>query len=164
MRKVIVIGSPGSGKSVFSRKLREKTGLPIYYLDVIYHRPDGTFMPNDQFETEINKIMEKDCWIIDGNYGSRSIESRLEKCDTVFLLDYPVDVCIEGARSRIGNNREDYPWAEEDFKDDFEQWIRDFPITRLPKIYELLEKYRDIREIRVFRSREEADDYLKEFS
>lgn len=35
MLKVIVIGSPGAGKSAFARKLRKATGLPLYYLDMI---------------------------------------------------------------------------------------------------------------------------------
>ena len=38
MLKVIVIGSPGAGKSTFSRKLRERTNLPLFYLDMIWHK------------------------------------------------------------------------------------------------------------------------------
>ncbi|MEY8605912.1 hypothetical protein [Muribaculum intestinale] len=32
MKKVIIIGCPGAGKSTFARKLSAKTGLPLYYL------------------------------------------------------------------------------------------------------------------------------------
>ncbi len=39
MKRVIVIGSPGAGKSTFSRRLRQKTGLPLYYLDQISLHP-----------------------------------------------------------------------------------------------------------------------------
>ena len=42
MKKVIVIGSPGAGKSTFARKLKEKTGLPLWYLDMIWHKTDKT--------------------------------------------------------------------------------------------------------------------------
>ena len=42
MKKVIVIGSPGAGKSTFARKLRDKTDLPLYYLDMLWHRADKT--------------------------------------------------------------------------------------------------------------------------
>lgn len=42
MKKVIVIGSPGAGKSVFSKKLSKITNLPLYHLDMIYHKKDGT--------------------------------------------------------------------------------------------------------------------------
>ena len=101
MKKVIVIGSPGAGKSTFSRKLRDKTGLPLFYLDMIWHKPDKTNITREEFHEKLEEIMEKDAWIIDGNY-QRTLEIRLQTCDTVFFLDYPVEVCLEGASSRIG--------------------------------------------------------------
>ena len=48
MKKVIVIGSPGAGKSTFSRKLRDKTGLPLFYLDMIWHKPDKTNITREE--------------------------------------------------------------------------------------------------------------------
>lgn len=54
------------------------------------------------------------------------------------------------------------PWTETEFDEDFRQWILDFPRDQLPEIYELLEKYRDGKEIIVFRTREEADAYMRD--
>ena len=48
-KKVIIIGSPGSGKSTFARKLRDITGLPLHYLDMIWHRPDKTTVSKEEF-------------------------------------------------------------------------------------------------------------------
>lgn len=45
MKRVLVIGCPGAGKSTFARWLRDATGLPLYYLDRIWHRPDKTNIP-----------------------------------------------------------------------------------------------------------------------
>ena len=98
MEKVIVIGCPGAGKSVFSRKLRDRTGLPLYYLDMLWHKPDKTNVSSEQFDAGLKEIMEKDRWIIDGNY-LRTMERRIQMCDTVFLLDYPLEICLEGAKS-----------------------------------------------------------------
>lgn len=50
MEKVIIIGCPGAGKSTFARKLKEKTGLPLFYLDMIWHKPDGTNISRDEFD------------------------------------------------------------------------------------------------------------------
>ena len=120
MKKVIVIGCPGAGKSTFARKLRDKTGLPLYYLDMLWHKPDRTNVTREQFDTALSNIMENDEWIIDGNY-IRTLEMRIRACDTVFFLDFPVDVCLSGAKERIGKKREDMPWIEDKFDEEFEK-------------------------------------------
>lgn len=93
MKKVIVIGSPGAGKSTFCRSLQSITGLPLFYLDMIFHRPDKTTCPAEEFDEKLSQILEQDQWIIDGNYA-RTLAARLAQCDTVFWLDYPEDVCL----------------------------------------------------------------------
>lgn len=158
-KKIIVIGSPGAGKSTFARKLRDKTGLPLYCLDMIWHKPDKTNVTVEEFDARLSEILDKDEWIIDGNY-SRTLEMRMQKCDTIFLLDFPLEVCLDGVRSRIGKKREDMPWIETEFDEEFRQWIINFPSQKLPQIYSLLEKYKDSAEIIIFKSRAEADEYI----
>lgn len=159
LRRVIVIGSSGSGKSTFARRLRDITGLPLYYLDMIWHKPDKTNISKEEFDKRLDEILSEDRWIIDGNY-QRTLEARLKKCDTVFLFDLPVEVSLAGAKARIGTKREDMPWTETELDDDFRQWIVDFPQKQLPEIYGLLEKYND-KNIVIFKSRQEAETYLK---
>lgn len=159
-KKVIVIGSPGAGKSTFSRKLRDLTGLPLYYLDMLWHRPDKTTSSRQEFDIQLKDILIRDRWIIDGNYN-RTLEMRLNYCDTVFLLDFPLDICLSGAESRIGKKREDLPWHEAEFDSEFRQFILDFPKESLPQIYELIEKYRKDKCVIIFKSREESEKYLK---
>lgn len=159
MKKVIVIGCPGSGKTTFAEKLNKLTGLPLYYLDAIWHKPDKTHIPREEFDRRISEIFATPVWIIDGNYN-RTIETRLQQCDTVFLFDLPAEVCIQGATDRLGKGRYDLPWIEKELDPEFETFIRDFSKTSLPKIYELLEKYKSKVQITVFKSREEADEYL----
>ena len=160
MLKIIVIGSPGAGKSTFARRLRKATGLPLYYLDLLWHKPDQTNITREEFDARLDEIVKRDKWIIDGNY-LRTLEIRLRECDTVFLMDYPLEVCLLGAESRIGKKREDLPWIETDFDEEFKRWIIDFSKDQLPVIYELLMKIQKNEEIVVFKSRKEADDYLK---
>lgn len=160
MKRIIVIGSPGAGKSTFARQLRDKTGLPLYYLDMIWHLPDRTNITREEFDQKLRDILKTDSWIIDGNYG-RTIEMRLKFCDTVFLLDYPLEVCLAGARDRVGKKREEIPWVEEELDEEFRQWIVDFPKEKLPQIYELLERYGERKEIHIFHSREDANRYLE---
>lgn len=162
MQKVIIIGMPGAGKSTLARALRDKTGLPLYYLDMLWHKPDRTNIAREEFDAALSALLALDRWIIDGNYN-RTLELRLKVCDTVFFLDYPLEICFAGAASRIGKPREDMPWIEECFDPDFQQYIRDFPNEQVPRIKELLAQYRDRFELHVFHSREECTAYLKTF-
>lgn len=158
-QKIIVIGSPGTGKSTFSRKLRDITSLPLYHLDMIKHKPDRTTAAKEEFDKRLSEILLTDKWIIDGNY-QRTIEMRLEKCDTVFLMDFPLEVCLAGAAARVGTKRDDLPWVEEEFYEEFRQWIVDFPNVALPHIYQMLEHYRD-KTVVIFKSRQETEKYLQ---
>ncbi|MDE6760905.1 MAG: adenylate kinase [Lachnospiraceae bacterium] len=162
MLKVIVIGCPGAGKSTFARKLRELTGLPLYYLDMLWHKPDQTNISREEFDVRLSEMMKEEKWIIDGNY-LRTLEMRLKECDTVFLLDYPLEICLSGAQERIGKRREDLPWLETELDEEFRQWILDFQKDQLPCIYGLLKQYQKDCHIVIFRSRKEADDYFKEY-
>ncbi len=155
----MIVGSGGAGKSTFSRKLRDLTELPLYHLDMIYHKSDKTTISKEEFDKELAKLVAKDAWIIDGNYN-RTLEVRMKECDTLFLLDFPVEVCLQGVRSRIGKPRVDMPWIETEEDAEFMQWIRDFSINGLPRIYELIEKYKNSIQVIIFRSREETDAFL----
>ena len=163
MQRVLVIGCPGAGKSTFARKLHELTGLPLIYLDMLWHKPDRTNYPQAEFDNALTAVLETDRWIIDGNY-QRTMEMRLKRCTTVFFLDYPLEVCLAGAEARIGTKRDDMPWVETEFDPEFRQWILDFSEDQIPRIHSLLLQYGDGRDIRWFRSRQEADDFLSALS
>ena len=160
MRKVIIIGCPGSGKTTFSRHLARITGLPLYHLDSIWHKLDRTNISKEDFVRRVEEIMTGDQWILDGNYGG-TMETRLRRCDTVFLLDYPLEICLQGVRDRIGKPRPEMPWIEEEMDPEFRAFIESFPQTKLPHIYALLRRYGDGRQVIVFKSRGEADVFLK---
>ena len=159
MKKIIVIGCPGSGKTTFAEKLRDKTGLPLYYLDAIWHKPDRTHISRDEYDALVAEILALDSWIIDGNY-SRTVERRIAACDTVFLFDLPVEVCLEGAVSRLGKKRSDMPWIDTELDPNLKIAIEEFGGKNLPAIYSLIDKYKDGKTVVVFKSREQADAFL----
>ena len=158
MERVIVIGCPGSGKSTFARALHEKTGLPLHYLDMMYWKPDRTTVEKAVFRTRLTELLTLDSWIIDGNYGS-TMEQRMAACDTVFFLDYGVEVCLDGVRARRGKPRPDMPWVEYGEDAEFLSFIKSYEQESRPQVLSLLERYRD-KDIFTFHSREEADAYL----
>ena len=161
MQKVIVIGCPGSGKTTFAQRLSQKVDLPLYYLDAIWHKPDKTHIPREEFDARMREILATDAWIVDGNY-SRTIESRIAACDTVFLFDLPTEVCLEGVISRIGKERCEMPWVETELDQEFKEQIENFPIKELPITYALLEKYKHGKTVVIFHDRVQADAFLEE--
>ena len=159
IKKAIVIGCPGSGKSTFSKKLSKITDLPLYHLDMIWHKKDKINVSREEFDNSLKNIMSKNTWIIDGNYA-RTLEVRIKECDTIFFLDIPTEICLKNVEKRIGTPRDDMPWIEEYFDEDFKKWIIDFPTRELTKIYSLLEHYKNSKNIIIFKSLEEVDAYL----
>ena len=158
MKKVIVIGCPGSGKSTFARTLHQKTGIPVYHLDMMYWNADKTAVEKSVFLERLSAVLQKERWIVDGNYSS-TMELRLSACDTVIFLDYPLDTCLEGIRARRGKPRADMPWIEEAEDAEFIEFVKRFGEKQRPQVLALLEKYSN-KSIFVFTKREEAEAFL----
>ena len=158
MKKIIVIGCPGSGKSTFSVALHEKTGIPLYHLDMMYWNSDRTTVEKSVFLERLFAVLEKDEWIVDGNYGS-TMERRMAACDTVIFLDYPPEVCIDGVRARRGKPRSDMPWIEVEEDVEFIEFIKKYHQESRPQVLKLLETYSH-KNIIVFTGREQAEIFL----
>lgn len=162
MKRVIIIGCPGSGKSTFARELHRLTGLPLHHLDMMYWNADRTTVPKDVFRTRLANVLESPEWIIDGNYGG-TLELRLQHCDTVFFLDLPTDVCINGIEVRKGKPRPDMPWIENGESDeDFLSFVKEYNKESRPRVLALLRQYAD-RRIVVFHSHDEIDEFCRSF-
>jgi len=94
MRKVLVIGSGGAGKSTFAATLSRRTGLPLIHLDSLYWRPGWIETSAAEWDQTIEHLLGRDTWIMDGNFG-RTLERRLAACDTVIFLDLPRLLCLQ---------------------------------------------------------------------
>ena len=159
MKKILVIGCPGSGKSTFARALNEITDIPLFHLDLMYWNADRTTAPKSVFLERLSDALAQSTWIIDGNYLS-TMEMRIKECDTVIFLDYHTDICLEGIRQRRGKPREDMPWIETEEDEEFVSFVRNFAENGRPKITELLDKYSD-KNVVTFKARREAEEFLK---
>ena len=95
MRRVLIVGSGGAGKSTVAVLLGARLQLPVIHLDAHYWHPGWVATPRDEWHAQVAELVERDAWVMDGNYGG-TMEQRLAACDTVVLLTCHV-WCVCGA-------------------------------------------------------------------
>ena len=110
------------------------------------------------FDKKLQEILETYRWIIDGYYP-RTLQHRLKFSDTVFFFDLPEDVCLEGAKKRLGAKREDNPVYETELNESLRERILTFRIFNTPYIEDLLDDFEG--KIIRFHSREEIENWLR---
>ena len=165
MERIMVIGCGGAGKSTLARKLGEKTGLPVVHLDQIWWEPgDWHHLEREEFDSRLEIEMDKPRWILDGNFN-RTIEPRMEKCDTVIYLDMSRFVCLKNWLGRViqnwGHARIDMAeGCSEWFDPDMAKWIWQFNGKNRKRYYALLEKLEGKRVI-ILRSRRQVEKFLE---
>ena len=158
MKKVLIIGSPGAGKSTFAKELAKRTGIPLHHLDLIWFHDNGDMESREIFDKKLQEILETERWIIDGYYP-RTLQHRLKFADTVFFFDLPEDVCLEGAKQRLGAKRDDNPVYETELNESLRERILTFKIFNTPYIENLLDDFEG--KIIRFHSREEIENWLR---
>ncbi len=157
-QKIIVLGCPGSGKSTFSGSLHDASGLPLIHLDNVWWKADRSHISREEFDRKLGEILQRDKWILDGDY-SRTYEVRFQACDTVFFLDYGLEECMNGIKKRVGKERRDIPWTEQELDPELVKQVENYDIENRPVVLGLIEKYSD-KNSYIFRSRAEADAWM----
>jgi len=165
MKRVCVVGCGGSGKSTFSQKLGEITGLPVFYLDVHFWQAGWVERKTDEWRSIINELLKEEQWIMDGSFnGTQDI--RFAKADTIIFLDLPRYRCMINAMKRviIYRNKRRIDMAEgcfERFDFDFYKWIWSYKKKYGKIVKERLRKLQYKKEIVILKNYKEMDKYLE---
>lgn len=165
MKRVLVIGSGGSGKSTFAAMLGKQRGIPVIHLDALYWQPGWVEPAKPDWQARVETLCQGEQWVMDGNY-SGTLAGRLRACDTVVFLDMPRLLCLwravwRGLRYR-GQVRPDMAegcpeqWPSLEFL----RWIWNYPEQSRPKVMALLETQGQGRHIVHLRSRREVRTFL----
>lgn len=99
MKRVLVIGPSCAGKSTLARRLADRIGLPLVHLDPLYWRAGWRETPKEEWAQTVERLVQQDDWVIDGNYGG-TLDQRLEAADTVIFLDFSRWICLRRAVKR----------------------------------------------------------------
>ena len=94
MRRVLVLGRGGAGKSAFARRLGALTGIPVVELDEVFWGPGLAGLPGAEWVARQRELVAADAWILDGDLGPYDVlEVRLAEADTVVLLNLSLVRC-----------------------------------------------------------------------
>lgn len=142
-KRILVLGSPGAGKSTLAAKLGRILELPVVHLDRLFWTPGWVARDRPAFRALIERALDRPRWVIDGNY-SATLPLRLERADAAVHLDFPRIPCLLGALRRIlahhGATRPDMaPGCPERFDLEFLRYIWDFPRDNAPRVARALE-------------------------
>ena len=138
MRRVLVIGCPGAGKTTLARKLAERSTLPLVHLDLHYWRPGWQLPDSKEWRAQVIALAAAPAWIMDGNY-SNTYDIRMPRADTLIWLDYPRSICMRRVLLRTltgyGRTRSDLPEScPERFDIPFFRYVWDFQEKHRPRI------------------------------
>ena len=168
MERIIIIGCGGAGKSTLARKLGEKTGIPVVHLDQIWWAPGHwQHLEREEFDRRLMEEVEKPRWILDGNFN-RTLEVRLEKCDTVIYLDFSRMACLRSWMGRViknwGHARADMAeGCTEWFDPEMARWIWRFNRDNRQRYYGLLGGLVG-KQVYILKNRREVERFLKELT
>lgn len=164
MKKVVIAGSPASGKTTLAHKIKDMFGIPIYYLDKIFWtEPKG--ISQEEFLNEQIKIINQDAWLLDGGFvRSQSFDIRLQNADTIIIFDLPKPLIIWRLLKRyfqfLGKKRPDMPERHNENLSIVWHVIK--YVFNYPKgvMYEKLEKFRDGKQVFVIKNREDEKNIM----
>lgn len=100
MKRILIIGCSGAGKTTLAKQLGTRLGLPVHHLDRLWWLPGWVTDSRENFDEKLAEILKTDKWIIDGDY-SRTLPERLKYADTVIFLDFRRTLCLYRALKRI---------------------------------------------------------------
>ena len=166
MKRILVIGCPGSGKTTFALKLSEKLNIPCVHLDKLFWKSGWVECSPQEFDCLLDKELKKESWIMDGNY-SRTLSRRLEFSDTVVYFDYPRLLCIFRVLKRViqnyGSTRTDMADnCPERFDFEFIKYIWNFNNINRKIIIDSLKLYKNLK-IFIVRNKTEYKKLLEYF-
>ena len=164
MRKVLVIGPGGAGKSTFARQLGEALDIKVNHLDSAYWRSGWSKPSEDEWEQTVTQLVSGDAWILDGNFGG-TLELRLKHCDTIIFLDMSRLLCLWRVVKRrlLYRNRSRPDMAEgcnEKLDLDFILWVWNYSRRSRPKVIKLLREQAEGKEVVWLRSHREVQQFL----
>lgn len=165
MKRILIIGSGGSGKSTLSQRLGALLHLPVVHLDAHFWNPGWVEKEPEEWDGIVHQLLHEPAWIMDGNYG-RTMDLRIEKADLVVYLDMPRLLCMYRIVKRrfMYHNRSRPDMREgchEKLDWPFVKWVWQYRKRSRDATLERLERAAAGRKVVILKSRREVQDFLR---
>ena len=167
MKRIAILGCPGSGKSTFSFKLASAFSLPLIHLDQQFHLPDWKERPPEEWANIHAELIARDHWIIDGCYGG-SAATRTQRADMIVWFDIPTHICLYRVIKRIvttyGQERDDSaPGCKERFDLEFLLYVLNFRRNKTSALLQKIAARPVNTELVIIRNDRDIKDLLNKF-
>ena len=164
MKRILVIGSGGSGKSTFAAKLGQLLNLEVFHLDKFYWRAGWVEPSKEEWLQTVTDLINRESWIIDGNYGG-TLERRIQRCDTIIFLDLPRFLCMwrivkRNLQYRRGGRPDMAEGCPEKLDLEFVSWVWNYSRRSRPKIVALIRRHAGDKRVIWLRSKAEVKKFL----
>lgn len=164
MKKVLVIGSGGAGKSTLARQIGEALDIEVKHLDKLYWQPGWTEPSKQEWLGKVKELTTENRWVMDGNFGG-TLEVRVQRCDTIVFLDLPRAVCLwRIAKRRLFYHKRSRPDMAEGCPEkldwEFVRWVWTYTDRSRPKVVKLLREHAETKRIVWLRSRADVQKFL----
>jgi adenylate kinase family enzyme len=99
-RRIVVVGTTGSGKTTLAGELARRLALPHVELDALHWEPNWTEAPLERFRQRTDEAIRGDGWVVDGNY-SKVRDLVWGRAELLVWLDFPLPVIMGRLVRRI---------------------------------------------------------------
>lgn len=167
MKKISIVGGPGTGKSTLARNLGKELNLPVCHIDGIEHLKNWEKRSAKERDEMILEKVAQAKWVIDGTYQS-TLEARIQNSDMVIFLDYSAIARLRGILSRYrktkGKERPEIPGCKEKITFEFIQFAIEWNHKKGKIVRQVISKNSD-KPIIIFKNRKKLNQwYKKEFN
>jgi adenylate kinase family enzyme len=166
VRRIVVLGCGGSGKSYLARAVARHLELNLTHLDALYYDENWDAVPMEDFAAAQRRLIAESAWVIEGNYAS-TLPIRLAAADTVILLDLPARTCLRGIvgrHLRHGPGQEPESGTFNRITWQFVRYILGYRRRMLPRVHAAIGEHASSADVIVLRSRGQARSLLRQLT
>ncbi len=164
IKKILIIGSCGAGKSTLAKKMHKKLHLPLIGLDQCYWKPNWKRTETKEWREKVKTLILQNQWIMDGNYKS-TFDIRFPASDLIIFIDFNRFICFWRIwkRQLFKNRTDKLDGCKDKVRFDLMKWVLwTFPRQGRKEIYENIKKLDHTKKVVILKTSKDIKDFLNE--